>query len=96
MSELSISDPRHGTANGYNNLDCRCDACKKAWADYVAQQRLNRSRKARAGEGGLVHGKSATYSNWRCRCDQCTEAHRIASARRARRARAREKFKITA
>ena len=24
-------DPRHGTANGYNNLLCRCDDCREAW-----------------------------------------------------------------
>lgn len=25
-------DPRHGTANGYNNLGCHCEPCKAAWA----------------------------------------------------------------
>lgn len=25
-------DPRHGTANGYNNLGCRCPECTEAWA----------------------------------------------------------------
>lgn len=28
------SDPRHGTANGYVNLTCRCQRCRAAWADY--------------------------------------------------------------
>lgn len=23
-------DPRHGSLNGYDNLDCRCDRCKAA------------------------------------------------------------------
>lgn len=32
---LSASDPRHGTANGYNNLRCRCERCRKAWAAYI-------------------------------------------------------------
>lgn len=26
------SDPRHGSANAYNNLSCHCDRCKAAWA----------------------------------------------------------------
>ncbi len=31
---LTPDDPRHGTPNCYTNLHCRCDTCKKAWADY--------------------------------------------------------------
>lgn len=27
-------DPRHGSANGYGNLRCRCDRCTAAWAVY--------------------------------------------------------------
>lgn len=27
-------DSRHGTANGYNNLKCRCRPCTDAWAAY--------------------------------------------------------------
>jgi hypothetical protein len=27
----------HGTAGGYNNHYCRCDACRKAWADYFRE-----------------------------------------------------------
>lgn len=29
-------DPRHGTLNGYDNLCCRCDRCRRANADYQA------------------------------------------------------------
>ena len=32
MSDLL--DPRHGTVNGYNNLRCRCDACRFAISVY--------------------------------------------------------------
>jgi len=28
------ADPRHGTANGYRNLGCRCERCTQAWTDY--------------------------------------------------------------
>lgn len=27
---LAPDDPRHGTANGYNNWNCRCPACTTA------------------------------------------------------------------
>jgi hypothetical protein len=29
-----MTDPRHGTANGYTNLKCRCERCTVAWRDY--------------------------------------------------------------
>ena len=31
---MAEDDPRHGTANGYVNLKCRCDLCRAAWATY--------------------------------------------------------------
>lgn len=33
-TELAKDDPRHGTANGYNNFGCKCDLCKAAWSSY--------------------------------------------------------------
>jgi hypothetical protein len=27
---ISADDPRHGTVNGYSNLECRCDRCREA------------------------------------------------------------------
>jgi hypothetical protein len=32
-------DPAHGTPNGYSNLRCHCDECKRAWADYSCGRR---------------------------------------------------------
>jgi hypothetical protein len=29
----NLSDPRHGTVNGYTNLVCRCVDCTAAWRD---------------------------------------------------------------
>lgn len=29
---LTHDDPRHGTSNGYTNLECRCQLCREAWA----------------------------------------------------------------
>lgn len=41
-TEMSLSpgDPRHGTANGYSNLGCRCDACRKAQTAYMKARGL--------------------------------------------------------
>lgn len=38
-------DRRHGTTNGYVNLSCWCDDCRKAWAEYTQARRI----KAREG-----------------------------------------------
>jgi len=27
----------HGRASTYNNYKCRCDECRKAWADYIRE-----------------------------------------------------------
>lgn len=32
-------DARHGTAGGYGNHRCRCDECRRAWADAAAALR---------------------------------------------------------
>lgn len=29
--QQDLSDPRHGTQNGYTNLVCRCPRCVEAW-----------------------------------------------------------------
>ncbi len=33
------TDPRHGSANGYRNLRCRCEACTGAWTAYQRDRR---------------------------------------------------------
>lgn len=42
---LPAGDPRHGTMNGYNNLGCRCEACRGA-------------RSARRERAALTEGKA--------------------------------------
>lgn len=32
-----MAELQHGKASTYNNHKCRCDACKKAWADYIRE-----------------------------------------------------------
>lgn len=45
---------KHGTANAYNNLGCRCAKCRKAWSAYNA--RLTATPCA-AGCGRTVQGR---------------------------------------
>lgn len=33
------ADPRHGSANGYRNLGCRCARCTQAWTQYQRARR---------------------------------------------------------
>ena len=66
---------KHGTRAKCNHDRCRCDACRRANADY--QWAANRRRK-RALEAGTIsppHGALSTYNNYGCRCEACTEAN---------------------
>lgn len=81
-------DPRHGTANAYNNLKCRCAGCRAAWA-----ARCNEARAARVPppDGDPRHGLAQTYGNNNCRCRPCTNAH---AAQRRRNAQRRSKARL--
>ena len=76
------SDPRHGTANGYVNLGCRCFRCRNAWADRALRDRASRAARLAADPTLAPHGRATTYRNWGCRCDECTAAHSEAGRRR--------------
>lgn len=86
---LAPDDPRHGTTNGYANLKCRCERCRRAWADYNNEYRWRTGRtspleqwkqRVRAeAEARDNHGTDARYKLG-CRCDECMEG----SARRRR------------
>jgi hypothetical protein len=65
-------DPRHGTENGYSNLRCRCQHCRRAWAFTV---RKRRGRKRSEPTPVDAHGTVSGYSYWGCRCPKCTEIH---------------------
>lgn len=79
-------DPRHGTVNGYGNLDCRCPACTDAWrADYAERRRLPRTLAPDDDRHGTPNG----YGYWHCRCRRCTDAHNVGKVEQAARRRAR-------
>lgn len=81
---MSETDHRHGTNNGYNNLHCRCEACRSANA---AKQRVDREARNHRPIPPHVHGTANGYGNWRCRCAACREAWRVDTAVQKRRRR---------
>lgn len=70
---MNPDDPRHGTVNGYVNLDCRCQPCRDAHAAYCLKYKRRRQSVALAADDPR-HGKYTTYCNWSCRCQPCTDA----------------------
>jgi len=88
---LPEGDRRHGT-NGYTNLYCRCEVCKKAHREYVAKRRAERHAitVTRGLPAGVRHGPS-TYGNWGCRCEICTTTHNNQSMHNQKLARERKK-----
>jgi hypothetical protein len=40
-TKLARNDPRHGTENGYGNLGCRCERCRRAHRDDYWRNRRN-------------------------------------------------------
>lgn len=90
---LPAGDPRHGTDNGYNNLGCRCQRCRRAhteahtaWTHRVGRNKPRAvyvaERRAEA-EARDNHGTESRYVNLGCRCDECRAG--AAEARRRRR-----------
>lgn len=84
-AELNPDDPRHGTANGYGNLRCRCDRCREA--NRVAQAEYMKRVRAEGRIPGK-HGTNTAYARG-CRCDLCREAHSRQSREYDRRRRLR-------
>lgn len=65
-------DQRHGTANGYCNLRCRCDSCRRAWAELSLKMKGQRADRLTAQDAR--HGLPSTYANYSCRCGLCRAA----------------------
>jgi hypothetical protein len=66
-------DPRHGTANGYGNLGCRCPRCQEAHAAYHLVQQ--HERRGSLAPEDKRHGTYNGYRNYGCRCPECKDAH---------------------
>lgn len=66
----------HGSIYAYIRLQCRCEDCRAANAQYHYARRHRYWSQKR-----LTHGKLSTYTNYRCRCDACYEAKRAYSLR---------------
>ena len=67
---LARNDPRHGTANGYTNLGCRCDACRDANTAYRKATGTAGYKRDRCPDCGCM--KYARYE----RCQACEHARR--------------------
>lgn len=50
---MSALEKWHGTAGGYTNHKCRCDACTAAWRDYHRTRGYMRTYRARLAARGL-------------------------------------------
>lgn len=74
MAELEPDDPRHGTLNGYNNLECRCRACCSANTQYHAAYLRRVRNTGLLTSESVVHGTAYRYDVG-CRCDECRAAH---------------------
>lgn len=68
---LPKGDMRHGTVNGYRNLNCRCPPCREA---ATRQHRKYIAGVRAAGKILGEHGTGTAYSSG-CRCDVCKNEH---------------------
>jgi hypothetical protein len=84
---LAEDDPRHGTANGYKNLWCRCAPCSAAAREDRRRQQVEGLKGRRKV---AEHGTESLYTRG-CRCDSCREAATV--AKRAYRERKRAELK---
>ena len=74
----------HGKASSYTNHGCKCAACKKAWAELIAQ---SKARRATRPVPEHLHGTQNAYGNYGCRCRPCTDAWSASTVDRNRRRR---------
>jgi hypothetical protein len=70
---LAPDDPRHGTENGYSNLDCRCQPCRDAFA---ARMRKYKARIRAEHREPPEHGTRYAYEFFKCRCARCVDGCR--------------------
>jgi len=56
---------QHGKASTYTNHRCRCDLCKRAWADYHLE-RGRKHRKLRKDKGQCIECDKPATRGLRC------------------------------
>lgn len=61
----------HGTITGYLSRKCRCDECKRAYADYRREYRMGRRIQIDKPLPPIKHGTLNGYGRRKCRCDEC-------------------------
>lgn len=86
---LSTDSRHHGTAYGYGQRACRCEACRAAWNQDCKERSWKSGRRRPRAEyladvraNPPPHGTESRYTARRCRCAECKEASRLARARR--------------
>ncbi len=84
---LKLRDRRHGTAAGYSYHKCRCNKCREAYCEAMAESKIRRNSQLQPED----HGKATTYTNALCRCDLCREAYRVSRQDFNRVAKARQR-----
>ena len=71
--------PPHGTVARYvsKTLSCRCDACRRANADYSKawQAAHPKPKKPPRKAGPIKHGSIYGYGHRKCRCCACVKAN---------------------
>jgi hypothetical protein len=96
---LAPDDPRHGTPNGYANLGCRCEFCRKAQTAYLRERGIGTYRrnacacgnpktlgaeKCQACRFAEIAADHGTESKYFAGC-RCDECRRASAAGRRRR-----------
>lgn len=73
-SDVTQSNPRHGSYLGYFTDSCRCDECRAAASAY-SRGRRNQRKNSPTTPHGTLNG----YDNYGCRCEPCKDASSVAS-----------------
>lgn len=64
---IGPDDHRHGTANGYDNLDCRCPRCREAHRVDMAEARRRKRHETtcpNCGQGGGLYANNTCEACW--------------------------------
>ncbi len=71
---------KHGTSQGYNYHQCRCEKCRAWVREYQREWQIRRraTNLARLASGELSHGRTGYI--YGCRCEVCSDAASNASS----------------